>query len=93
MLRGHDRRGVAVLTGPNLAREVAEGQPAASVIACRDADHGTGLQQLFMSRSFRVYTNPDVVGCEVAGALKNVIAIAAGIAGGPRATATTPRRR
>jgi glycerol-3-phosphate dehydrogenase (NAD(P)+) len=73
---------VAVLTGPNLAREVAEGQPAASVVACEDPDTATGLQQLFMTHSFRVYTNPDVVGCEVAGALKNVIAIAVGIAAG-----------
>jgi len=73
---------VGVLTGPNLARELAEGQPAASVIACPDADTARELQQLCMSRSFRVYTNPDVVGCEVAGATKNVIAIAAGTAAG-----------
>ena len=73
---------VAVLTGPNLAREVAEGQPAASVIACRDEDTTARLQQLFMTRSFRVYTNPDIVGCEIAGALKNVIAIAVGAAAG-----------
>ncbi|MEX1009485.1 MAG: NAD(P)H-dependent glycerol-3-phosphate dehydrogenase [Acidimicrobiia bacterium] len=79
-----DHRGdrVAVLTGPNLAREVAEGQPAASVIACRDEETAGWLQQLFMTRSFRVYTNPDVVGCEIAGALKNVIAIAVGTAAG-----------
>ena len=82
VLTGHDPGRVAVLTGPNLAREVAEGQPAASVIACRDEDTARELQQLCMSRSFRVYTNPDVVGCEVAGAMKNVIAIAAGTAAG-----------
>jgi glycerol-3-phosphate dehydrogenase (NAD(P)+) len=82
VLRGHDPDRVAVLTGPNLAREVAEGQPAASVIACRDGTTARELQQLCMSRSFRVYTNPDVVGCEVAGAMKNVIAIAAGTAAG-----------
>jgi glycerol-3-phosphate dehydrogenase (NAD(P)+) len=82
VLPDHDRSQVAVLTGPNLAREVAEGQPAASVIACRDPDTARALQQLCMSRSFRVYTNPDVIGCEVAGALKNVIAIAAGTAAG-----------
>jgi len=82
VLTGHDPGRVAVLTGPNLAREVAEGQPAASVIACRDADTARELQALCMSRSFRVYTNPDVVGCEVAGAMKNVIAIAAGTAAG-----------
>jgi glycerol-3-phosphate dehydrogenase (NAD(P)+) len=73
---------VAVLTGPNLAREVAEGQPAASVIACSDAEVARALQRVCMSTSFRVYTNPDVVGCEVAGAMKNVIAIAAGTAAG-----------
>jgi glycerol-3-phosphate dehydrogenase (NAD(P)+) len=82
VLTGHDPERVAVLTGPNLAREVAEGQPAASVIACRDAAVARDLQQVCMSRSFRVYTNPDVVGCEVAGAMKNVIAIAAGTAAG-----------
>ena len=82
VLGAHDPGRVAVLTGPNLAREVAEGQPAASVIACRDADTARELQVLCMSRSFRVYTNPDVVGCEVAGAMKNVIAIAAGTAAG-----------
>ncbi len=84
VLTGHDPGRVAVLTGPNLAREVAEGQPAASVIACRDEATARQLQQLCMSRSFRVYTNPDVVGCEVAGAMKNVIAIAAGHRGGAR---------
>jgi glycerol-3-phosphate dehydrogenase (NAD(P)+) len=82
VLPRHRADRVAVLTGPNLAREVAEGQPAASVIACADTDTALMLQQLFMSRSFRVYTNPDVVGCEIAGALKNVIAIAAGTAAG-----------
>ena len=73
---------IGVLTGPNLAREVAEGQPTASVVAMRDEAAAAQLQQLFMTPTFRVYTNPDVVGCEIAGALKNVIAIAAGIAAG-----------
>jgi glycerol-3-phosphate dehydrogenase (NAD(P)+) len=82
VLAGHDPDRVAVLTGPNLAREVAEGQPAASVIACHDAAVARELQLVCMNRSFRVYTNPDVVGCEVAGAMKNVIAIAAGTAAG-----------
>jgi glycerol-3-phosphate dehydrogenase (NAD(P)+) len=82
VLPDHQRDRVAVLTGPNLAREVALGQPAASVIACADPGVATELQALFMSGSFRVYTNPDVVGCELAGALKNVIAIAAGISSG-----------
>jgi len=75
-----DRTGV--LTGPNLAREVAAGQPTASVVAMADPDAAVELQQLFMTRTFRVYTNPDVVGCEIAGALKNVIALAAGVAHG-----------
>jgi len=82
VLGGHDAGRVAVLTGPNLAREVAEGEPAASVIACRDEATARELQELCMSRSFRVYTNPDVVGCEIAGAMKNVIAIAVGTAAG-----------
>ncbi len=75
-----DRTGA--LTGPNLATEVAEGQPTASVIAMPDPDAAAGLQQLFMTGTFRVYTNPDVIGCEIAGAVKNVIAIAAGVADG-----------
>jgi glycerol-3-phosphate dehydrogenase (NAD(P)+) len=82
VLAGHASDQVGVLTGPNLAREVAAGQPAASVVAMRDGDAAIRLQQLFMTASFRVYTNPDVVGCEIAGALKNVMAIAAGIADG-----------
>jgi len=82
VLPHHDPDRVAVLTGPNLAVEIAEGQPAASVIACRDPDTARRLQLLCSSSRFRVYTNPDVVGCEIAGALKNVIAIAAGAAAG-----------
>ncbi len=82
VLMGHDAACVGVLTGPNLAREVAAGQPTASVVATDDAGVAESLQRLFMSPSFRVYTNPDVVGCEMAGALKNVLAIGAGIADG-----------
>ena len=73
---------VAVLTGPNLASEISVGQPAASVVAIDDAVIATALQDLFSSPTFRVYTNPDVVGCEIAGVVKNVIAIASGIAMG-----------
>jgi glycerol-3-phosphate dehydrogenase (NAD(P)+) len=73
---------VAVLTGPNLAREVALGQPTASVVATPDPEVAVRLQRLFMTPTFRVYTNPDVVGCEIAGATKNVIAIAVGAAAG-----------
>jgi glycerol-3-phosphate dehydrogenase (NAD(P)+) len=82
VLTGHDVDRIGVLTGPNLAREVAEGQPTASVVAMVDESTARELQQMFMTRTFRVYTNPDVIGCEIAGALKNVIAIAAGIAAG-----------
>jgi glycerol-3-phosphate dehydrogenase (NAD(P)+) len=71
-----------VLTGPNLAREVVAGQPAASVIALTDERLAAELQPVFSTRTFRVYTNPDVIGAEVAGALKNVMAIAAGMADG-----------
>lgn len=73
---------VAVLTGPNLATEIASGQPAASVVAIDDAVIAAALQELFSTPTFRVYTNPDVVGCEIAGVVKNVIAIASGIAMG-----------
>ena len=70
------------LTGPNLAKEIMAGQPAAGVIAMADERIADGLQPVFASPSFRVYTNADIVGCEIAGALKNVMAIAAGMAAG-----------
>jgi glycerol-3-phosphate dehydrogenase (NAD(P)+) len=73
---------VGVLTGPNLAREIADGQPAATVVAMGDQKHALAVQALFMGPTLRVYTNPDVVGCEAAGALKNVMAVAAGMAHG-----------
>lgn len=73
---------IAVLSGPNLAREIAEGQPAATVIACSDEDRATRLQDAFSTRYFRPYTNTDVVGCEIGGASKNVIALVCGIATG-----------
>ncbi len=82
VLVNHRADRIGVLTGPNLAREVALGQPTASVVAITDPTVATELQHLFMTSTFRVYTNPDVVGCESAGALKNVIALAAGIAHG-----------
>ncbi|MEO7837341.1 MAG: NAD(P)H-dependent glycerol-3-phosphate dehydrogenase [Acidimicrobiales bacterium] len=75
-------RPVGVLTGPNFASEVLAGHPTASVLAMSDPAHGAALQALFSSHAFRVYTNTDVVGCELAGALKNVIAIASGMADG-----------
>ncbi len=73
---------VAVLTGPNLSREIATRQPAASVIACTDETVAGCLQRRFHSPVFRPYTNADVVGCELGGATKNVIAIAVGMAAG-----------
>lgn len=73
---------VAVLTGPNLAKEILGGQPAASVVAIDDETIATELQRIFTRPSLRIYTNPDVVGCEVSGVVKNIIAIAAGMAEG-----------
>lgn len=73
---------VGVLTGPNLAREIAQGQPAASVVASNDVSKAFEIQQLLHSDMFRVYTSTDVIGCEIAGAVKNVIAIAVGISDG-----------
>jgi glycerol-3-phosphate dehydrogenase (NAD(P)+) len=73
------RHPAGVLTGPNLAREVVAGQPAATVVAMTDEAIALEVQELLRTETFRVYTNPDVVGCETAGATKNVLAIAAGI--------------
>ena len=73
---------VAVVTGPNLAREIAERQPSASVVACSDLANAELLQAACQTSYFRPYTNTDVVGCELAGAVKNVIAVAVGIADG-----------
>ncbi len=78
-LPGHP---AGVLTGPNLAKEILAGDAAASVIAMDDTTIAEALQDVFASDLFRVYTNPDVIGCEVAGALKNVMAIASGMADG-----------
>ncbi|MFT3900505.1 MAG: NAD(P)H-dependent glycerol-3-phosphate dehydrogenase [Gordonia sp. (in: high G+C Gram-positive bacteria)] len=73
---------IAVLTGPNLAKEVAAGQPAATVIGCVDEERAVVLQEAFSTNYFRPYTNTDVVGCELGGAVKNVIALACGMAAG-----------
>jgi glycerol-3-phosphate dehydrogenase (NAD(P)+) len=77
---GQDR--VAALSGPNLAKEIAEEQPAATVIACLDTGRAAALQAACHTPYFRPYTNPDLVGCELGGAVKNVIALAVGIAEG-----------
>lgn len=73
---------VAVVSGPNLAREIAAGEPTATVIACTDHDRAVALQLACTTSYFRSYTNTDVVGCELGGAGKNVIALACGIATG-----------
>lgn len=73
---------VAVVSGPNLAREIALEQPSAAVVACTDEPTAQKLQLACMTPYFRAYTNPDVVGCELGGAVKNVIALAVGIAVG-----------
>ena len=73
---------VAVVTGPNLAKEIAMGQPAATVVACSDVEAAERLQAACLTRTFRPYTNIDVVGCELGGAVKNVIALATGMAEG-----------
>ena len=72
----------AVLTGPNLAGEIALAMPSASVVACKDRDAAHEVQSLFHHTALRVYTSDDVVGCEIAGSVKNVLAIAAGIGDG-----------
>jgi glycerol-3-phosphate dehydrogenase (NAD(P)+) len=79
VLPGHP---YGVLTGPNLAKEILAGDAAAAVLAMSDPTIATRLQELFSTRLFRVYTNDDVIGCELAGALKNVMAIASGMADG-----------
>ena len=79
VLPGHP---VGVLTGPNLAREIMAGQAAASVIAMEDAIIVQELQTVFKSGLFRIYTNTDVIGCELGGVLKNIIAIAVGMGDG-----------
>ncbi len=73
---------VAVVSGPNLAREIALRQPAATVVACSDLDRARLLQESSITPYFRPYTNPDVVGVEIGGATKNVIALANGMAVG-----------
>jgi len=75
-------RQVAVVTGPNLAKEIAGCQPAATVVACSDVVAAERLQTACTTGYFRPYTNTDVVGCELGGAVKNVIALATGMAEG-----------
>jgi glycerol-3-phosphate dehydrogenase (NAD(P)+) len=79
---GVDPAQVGVISGPNLASEIAECQPAATVVACSDSGRAVALQRMLNSGYFRPYTNSDVVGTEVGGACKNVIALACGMAAG-----------
>lgn len=85
-MEGHP---AGVLTGPNLAKEIIVGQAAASVIAMVDDTIAKRLQKVFKTGLFRVYTNEDVIGCELGGALKNIIAIAAGMGDGSGAGENT----
>jgi glycerol-3-phosphate dehydrogenase (NAD(P)+) len=71
---------VVVVTGPNLAGEIAFRHPAAAVVACIDGERATLVQQAIATPYFRPYTNDDVIGCELGGAVKNVIALACGMA-------------
>lgn len=79
---GIEPRRIAALSGPNLAGEIAKGLPASAVIASDDPALGDRIVQRLSRRAFRLYTNPDVVGVELCGALKNIVAIAAGAADG-----------
>jgi glycerol-3-phosphate dehydrogenase (NAD(P)+) len=79
---GVDASRLAVLSGPNFAAEIANGLPAATVIAGPDETRVTRVQSLLNSPTFRVYTSSDIVGVEIAGALKNVVAIASGLSDG-----------
>lgn len=81
-LTGAGPERIAVVSGPNLAREIAQREPAASVVACADAAVAERLQQMCHTPAFRPYTNTDVVGCELAGTTKNVIGLAVGVAVG-----------
>ena len=82
VLVGHRPGTIGVLSGPNIAKEIARGEPAATVVAIADPDIAALLQGALSTPTLRVYTNPDVVGCEIGGAVKNVIALAAGMAEG-----------
>ena len=73
---------VAVLSGPSHAEEVGRGLPTTCVVGAKTKETAEYLQKMFMNETFRVYTSPDILGIEVGGALKNVIALAAGIADG-----------
>ena len=75
-------RAIAALSGPNLAREIAQKQPAATVIACRNMKEARFLQQCFLTPYFRPYTSPDLIGVELCGCVKNCIALVGGMLSG-----------
>ena len=75
-------RGVCALSGPNLAKEIVQGKPSSTVVASSDAVAAQKAQDIINSPRFRVYTNDDIVGVELGGALKNIIALGAGICDG-----------
>ena len=77
---GVDEQRVSVLTGPNLAGEIIKREPAASVIACSNETNAHHLQDMCATPYFRPYTSTDVIGCELAGSIKNVMALAVGMA-------------
>jgi len=77
-----NRQRLAALSGPNHAEEVSRGIPSATVVAAHDETVGRMFQDLFLTPTFRVYTNPDVLGVELCGSSKNVIAVAAGMSDG-----------
>ena len=79
---GINENQICALSGPNLAGEILQGLPSSSVIACKNIQTAKQVQSVLTSPLFRVYTNDDLVGVEIAGAFKNVIAIAAGISDG-----------
>ncbi len=82
VLDGHDPSRVGALSGPNLSEEIMDGQPAATVLSMADRTVGREIQSILGTPRFRVYTNPDLIGVEVAGAAKNVMALAAGVSRG-----------
>ena len=79
---GADKHRIGVVSGPNLAKEIARREPAASVVACTDEHNATRLRAMCHSGAFRPYSSTDVIGCELGGAYKNVIALAVGMAVG-----------
>ncbi len=81
-LPSESHAGICVLSGPNLAKEIAKGKPASTVIAGQDPDATHRAQNALMSSNFRVYTSSDVLGTELAGALKNIVALGAGMGDG-----------